>query len=326
LVSTLHLNDEGDEDAVFLVLSNLTRSIVVDNEVMFTNWDNTIWNNSNYTFRAQTKTNSTDWWIDIYDAWGDYVNGTNGHTANGYIEWTWDLTDVWGNTRDSLESDPYFDSEVSFTDSTGAPTTRYMAILCIPWPDQGNWLIAYQDNFCPQGTPENGYMVTAMGGIQGWVMYRDLWAGILPLAYGTNGYTQADRDNDWLTLKIQLQQPEYRNFYYFGHGNSNIIGGDLDRYDTNVAVVGCQDLPHSKAHLNSSTVLSEVTSNMATGVHQYRFVWLDGCYTALGNWPGVFGINKATNDIGYSTNSVTNPNHFRPSAFVGWATAPGGDA
>jgi hypothetical protein len=325
LVSTIHLNDHGDDDATFLVLSNLTRSIVVDNQVTFTNWDDTIWNNTNYTFRAQTKTNSTDWSIDIYDYWGDYVNGAAGHTTNGQIEWTWDLKDVWDNTRDSLESDPYFNPEISFTDATGSPTARDAPVMLMSYPDKGGWEIAYQDTFYDEGTATYAYMVETMQGIRGEVMsYDDLWSDFTPIPFGTNGYTQQDRDNGWLEVKNLLKQPACRNFYYFGHGNSNSIGGDLSRYDTNGAVTGCDDLPHSQAHLYPSTVMSEVTSNLSTGVRQYRFVWLDGCNTALGRWPDAFGINKATNDIGYYTNSVTNPSHSRPSAFVGWATTPGG--
>jgi len=325
LVSTLHLNDEGDEDAVFLVLSNLTRSIVVANEVAFTGWEDTIWNNTNYTFRAQTKTNNTDWSIDIYDAWDYFVNGASGHTSNGQIECTWDLTDYWSYTHDSLENDPFFYALITFTDSARMTTTRYTPLFLMAYPDQGDWLISFQDPFYGVGTSGRDDMLGAGTGIRGWVMYRDLWADYSPTAYGTNGYTQADRDGDWFTVKTILQRPECRNYYYYGHGNSNIIGGDLDAYGTNGAVTGCQNLPHSNAHLTASTVKSEITHNLSIGVHQYRFVWLDGCNTALGGWPDAFGVGKRTNDLSYYRNITNNPSHFRSSAFVGWATKPGGD-
>ena len=324
LVSTLHLNDQTDDDAVFLVLSNLTRSIVVDNQVVFANWDDTIWNNTNYTFRVQTKNNTTDWSIDIYDAWDNYVNGASGNTTNGRVECTWDLTDIYGNTRDSLSSDPFFVPVITFTDSLGHPTSRYTPVTLIPYPDQGDWLISFQDPFYDVGTSGRDDMLGAMTGIRGWVMYRNLWADYIPTAYGTNGYTQADRDSDWFTVKTILQRPECRNYYYYGHGNSNSIGGDLNSYDTNGAITGCLGLPHSKAYLTASIVKSDVTYNLNTGVHQFRFVWLDGCNTALGGWPDAFGVGKGTNDLSYYSNSTNNPSHLRPSAFVGWATQPGG--
>ncbi len=56
----------------------------------------------------------------------------------------------------------------------------------------------------------------------------------------------------------------------------------------------------------------------------YRFVWLDGCSTAKGDWPEAFGVNKATYSLSYYTNATTNPSRRRPSAFVGWIAKVGG--
>ena len=333
LVSTLHLNDEVDDEAIFLVLSNRAQSITVDNQITFTNWDDTIWNNTNYTFRAQSKNPDTDWWIDIFDAWGNWVNGAAGHTTNGQIEWTWDLTDYDGNLRDSLENDPFFDPWITFNLATAngsaganSQASRPTPVTLVPYPVQGEWMISCQNEFYTSGSAGHDYMFEAMGAIQGWVDYRDVPTLFYPVVYGTNGTTQADRDDSWETLKLILARGgDFRNFYYFGHGNSNSIGGDLNDYDTNGVVVGCRDLPGSKAHLYSRTAHDEITHNLSTGVHQFRFVWLDGCNTALGNWPDfAFDVNKATNTLSYYTSTNTNPRHLRQSAFVGWATKPGG--
>ncbi|MDD5139533.1 MAG: hypothetical protein PHY43_04635 [Verrucomicrobiales bacterium] len=338
LVSTLKLNAEADDEATFLVLSNLTRSVVVDNQVTFTNWDDMAWNNTNYTFRAQTKNINTDWVIDIYDAWGLWINGNSGHTTDGQIEWTWDLRDYSGNLRDDLGNDPFFDPWITLDEAgaaaalggnepapAAAQTSRPMPVPVISYPSIGAWLISFQNTFYDAGTSSNEKMVDCMRAIQGWVEFRDVPTLLFPVAYGTNdNYTQAERDGDWLTVKSELARPDSRNFYYFGHGNSNSIGGDLNSYDTNGVITGSQYLPNSKAYLASSTVKSEVTFNNSTGVHHYRFVWLDGCNTALGNWPGAFGVNKGTNDLAYYNNGTNNPSHQRPSAFVGWATKPGG--
>ncbi len=67
-----------------------------------------------------------------------------------------------------------------------------------------------------------------------------------------------------------------------------------------------------------------LTFNRYSGSVPYRFVWLDGCSTANGNWPGAFGTDKAMYDIGHYTNGVTNPKHRRPSAFIGWNQIIGG--
>ena len=332
LVSKLHLYDQADNDAVFLTLSNLTRSIVVDNQVTFTNWDDMAWNNTNYTFKARTKNPDTDWTIDIYDAWGYWINGASGHTTNGYIQWTWNLRDSDGDLRNDLDSDPFFDPWVTFDESGGgngpapaaAQTTRAMPLAVMPYPSVGFWLISFMDNFYEAGTPSNTKMVDCMHAIQGWVDYRGIPVSYFPIAFGTNGYTQVDRDGDWATMKSVLSHRDYRNFYYFGHGNSNSLGGDFNTHDTNGVVTGAGEFPGSKAHLWSSVVRRDVTFNHNSGVHHYRFVWLDGCNTALGGWPAAFGVNATTNDYAYYTNNANNPSHKRPSAFVGWATTVGG--
>ena len=71
LRSKIRMTDDISGDTPMLVTSNLTRSILVDNAVTFTNWDDLVWNNTHYTFRAQLKVSQADWWIDIYDAWGE---------------------------------------------------------------------------------------------------------------------------------------------------------------------------------------------------------------------------------------------------------------
>ena len=339
LVTTIQLDDLADDDAVFLVLSNLTRTITLDNQVTFTNWDTLVWNNSNYLFKAQTKNPDTDWAIDIYDAWGFWINGTSGHTFNGHIEWTWDLTDFNSNLRDNISFDPFFDPWITFNESgtssaagtngsaaAGAPTSRPTPVPILAYPDEGAWVIAFQNNFYPSGTSSHDKMVAAMSAIQGWVNYRDVTTQYHPLAYGTNNTTQEERNESWAILKNNLLAfPEFRNFYYFGHGSPNSMGGDMDYYDTNGLVVGSTSTAKSKARLTAPEVKSDVTFNKRIGEHHYRFVWLDGCNTAEGGWPDAFGVNKATNSLSYYNSSVTNPSRKRPSAFVGWATKPGGE-
>jgi len=147
-----------------LTLSNLVQTITIDNQVTFTNWDDLIWNNTNYTFKAQLKNQDTDWWIDIYDAWGEYVNGASGHTTNGLVDWTWDLMDYMGNLRDTLENDPFFDPYITFDATSSASagvggavaaaaqTTRQTPIAMHSYPALGSWIVTYLDTFYEPGT------------------------------------------------------------------------------------------------------------------------------------------------------------------------------
>jgi hypothetical protein len=327
LRSTLRLNDEIGDDTVYLVLSNLMRTIVVDNQVTFTNWDGLIMS-SNFTFNAQTKTNNTDWRIDIYDASDNYVNGGSGHTTNGQIQWMWDLTDTNGTPRDDLDGDPFFQSYITFATAAGPQTTRRTPPPQTEYPSVGNWLITFSDNhFNDAGTNYTGgqqYYTNGVYRIAEWIDYRSIPWTVYPIKFGTNSYTQTERNDSWSYLKATLFTPQSRNFYYHGHGSANDIGADIHTFDTNGFVTGGITLPGSKAFLRSQTVSNELVFNRYSGARPYRFVWLDGCSTANGNWPGAFGVDKVPYDLDHYTNSATNPKHRRPSVFVGWNQIVGG--
>jgi hypothetical protein len=129
--------------------------------------------------------------------------------------------------------------------------------------------------------------------------------------------------------------PDARNLYYFGHGWATGFGGDLNTYsnyittvngvtNTNSVVTGGTTLRDSKAFLLSQTVRDQITYNKYGGARPYRFVWLDGCSTANGDWPNAFGVSKTTNSLAWYQSSTNNPSHNRPSAFVGWNQTVGG--
>ena len=314
LISTLLLNNLVGEGSTYMLLSNLTATITVDNQVTFTNWDDFIWD-TNYTFRAQTKTLATDWWIDIYDYWGYYVNGGSGHTTNGQIEWTWDLLDESGYPRDSLDSDPQFLTLITFT-ADGQMTTRYTPHADLPYPDTGYWLITFQDTFYTGSDAQ--YYTNGISAIAGGPASRQIPVSVYPLKFGTNGYTQADRDDSYAVLKAYMFQPQTRNFFYFGHANAGRIGDDMHDYDASGKVTGGRNLPGSKAFITSQTISNRTHLQQALGRQTLSLCFLDGCHTADGGLPGAFGVNKATNDYSFYTNSVANPKNRRPSVFMGW--------
>lgn len=326
LVTTLRLNDVVGDGSVSLVLSNLTRTITVDNQVMFTNWDGLILS-SNFTYTAQTKNPDTDWYVDLYDASFNYVNGGSGHTYNGQISWTWDLTDTGGNPRDDLDGDPYFYAYVTFNTAAGAQITRRGPAPQTEYPSVGYWLITYSDRHILDAGPlyagGDQYYTNGVIAIAGGPSFRGIPNTLFPIKFGTN-YTQQERNDSWSYVKASLFDARYRNFYYHGHGGPNVIGADVHTFTTNGTVDGGITLSGSKAYLTSQSVSNELTFNRYSGARPYRFVWLDGCSTANGNWPGAFGVDKASYDLDHYTNSASNPKHRRPSAFVGWNQIVGG--
>jgi len=317
----LRLNDAVGDDAVYLVLTNQAKTIVVNNQITFTNWNETIQGDT-YTFDAQIANQNSDWSIDIYDAWDNYVNTGSGHTSNGHITWTWDITDYLGNSRDDFDSDPYFTTLTSFsTAGNGPTTTRYNPNSVKGYPNVGGWVISYQDRWFSDASgyssTDQANYITAMHEIQGGPALKldPNWA--LPIKCGTNVYSQADRNGSWATLASWLSSPDVRNWYYYGHGGPYSIGCDMHTLDTNGLVVGSAlTSSKSQSRLTTYAALKAIKSN------RYRFVFLDGCDTALGNWPGAFSVSKTTHDLSFYQND---PKHRRPSAFIGWGTEPGGE-
>jgi hypothetical protein len=314
LVTTLLLNDEIGDSSVFLVLSNLVRSIVVFNQVTFPDWNDFIQGDT-YTFNAQTANPNTDWWIDIYDAGENYVATGSGHTTNGQVSWTWDLYDWLGNNRDDFDSDPYFFSEITFSSlGDGPQITKPTRPLLKGYPDRGEWLVAFQDRrfsdapAYPADCQEK--YEEAMANTRGAPILVGDTAYSYPLKFGTNVYTQAERDQGWTNLLGWIGDLYIRNFYYHGHGNARTIGGDRHTLTTNGTVTGgTVTSSRSKSKLSSWEVAQKTKYN------RYRFVFLDGCSTAAGDWPNAFNISKTNHDISFYENHSKHP---RPSVFVGW--------
>ena len=70
LLTSVRQSDAVNDDTPWMTFSNAPQTIVINNLVAFTNWDDLIWDNANYYFNAQCSVGDVDWEIDIYD-----VNG-----------------------------------------------------------------------------------------------------------------------------------------------------------------------------------------------------------------------------------------------------------
>ena len=305
LVTTLWLNEAIGDDSIYLVLTNPARPIVVFNQVAFPDWNDFIQGDT-YTFNAQLANPDTDWWIDIYDWQGNYVNTGSGHTTNGLVSWTWDLCDWLGNNRDDFDSDPYFFATITFNSATNG---QLVTIPTRPapkgYPDRGEWLIAFQDRWYSDAP---GYPPDLQAKYERAI--QDIASGprligdtvwVYPIKFGTNVYTQAQREQSWSNLLVWIGDPYIRNFYYFGHGGATAIGADRHVLDTNGLVVhGAPSYRGSRSTMESWQVAQKTKYN------RYRFVFLDGCSTAAGNWPNAFNISKQTNDISFYENHPKN--------------------
>jgi hypothetical protein len=320
LVCTLQQNEAVGDDALYLVLSNQATTITVNNQITFTNWNDAIQADT-YAFDVNIANPNSDWWIDIYDANGDYVNTGSGHTSDGHIYWTWNLTDALGVSRSGFDSDPFFYSETTFsTAGSASATTRNNPVTGGGYPNVGQWVTSFMDRWFSDapGYPYDCQQTyeTAMNYVQGGPILKGDPAWQAPIKFGTNVYSQADRELSWYNLRTWLQSPWVRNWYYFGHGGGNTIGADRHTLDTNGLVTGS-----AWARKGSLSCLHSWQMATATRAFRYRFVFLDGCSTATGDWPNAFNISQTNHDLSFYQND---PKHRRPSAFVGWNKDIGG--
>lgn len=337
LLTTVRESDTLNDQTPYMVFSNAPTVIDIENSIMFTNWSELILSNS-YTFQAQSSVSNVNWEIDIYDVNNNLVNYQTGYSANGNISWTWNLTDTNGTSRLD-DSDPFFFPYITVTPSSSSPTqsggiqpnassgtSEWMPPLANQFPSEGDWLFSWLDNFYDDGTSNYAgadyYYTNAISQMEGGPTLWNIGFIPIPLKFG-RVYSQTNRDASWSTLQAWLESWNNRNLYYFGHGAPNAIGGDISTLDSSNNITGSKSLPGSKAYLTSKWVHDNVTDNSTWGPMPFRFVFLDGCDTANGGWPGAWGVPKQAETLSYYE-SAANTTHARPSAFVGWNVEIGG--
>jgi hypothetical protein len=338
LLTTVRQSDELSDQTPYMTFSNAPQTIVIGNTISFTNWNDLILSNS-YVMNAQSSVTNVDWEIDIYDVNGAFVNSQTGHSDDGNISWTWDLTDYNGNSRND-DGDPFFYPYLTITqdsgdamqsngvhpNGSGGNVTRPLGAAAEKFPSLGGWVVAYMDNFYSDGltnfdaSARTADMVSGINDIVGAAAEWNCPVQKFPIAYGRN-YTQADRDTSWSNLASWLYYPQTRNFYYFGHGSANDIGGDYNVVDSSNNITGGNFFPNSKACLTSKMINQNIAAN-PSGVRPYRFVFLDGCDTANGNFAPAFGIPKETDGASWFF-SESNAHNIRPCVFMGWNIAVG---
>jgi hypothetical protein len=326
LLTTVRQSDTLNDQTPYVVFSNAPQTIVIGNFVTYTNWSDLILSNT-YTFKAQSSTSNVDWEIDTYDVNDNFVNYQTGHSDDGNISWTWNLTDYNGTSRSDGDSDPFFYPYITIIASSGDPGGP-MPPIASQFPSKGAWFFAYMDKYYDDGTGNysgaDSYYLPAMSNMEGGPSSQQIAFWDYPIKFGRT-YSQADRDSSWQTLKTRyLQSWAVRNFYYFGHGSANSVGGDMNTVDSSNNITGSQNLHNSQAILTSQWVKDNVTHNWLYGAFPFRFVFLDGCNTATGGWPQAWGVPKQVEPFSYyqSTNNTTGG---RPSAFVGWDVTIGGN-
>jgi hypothetical protein len=325
LLTTVRQSDALNDQTPYMVFSNAPQAIVIGNSVAYTNWSQLILSNS-YTFDAQSSTPNVNWEIDIYDVYNNFVNSQTGYSADGNISWTWNLKDSTGASRQD-DNDPFFYPYISVTSASGDPG-GWTPPIAEQFPNSGSWLFAYLDNNYDDGTSNypgaDYYYTNGIHTMEGGPIEWNVGSYGYPIKYG-RVYSQTNRDASWQTLEeTYLQFWPIRNFYYFGHGSASAIGGDINTLDSSNNITGSTNLPGSHAYLTSQWVHDNITFNQQIGPMPYRFVFLDGCNTASGNWPWAWNVPAQVVGVDYYRSS-SNKTGARPNAFAGWDVEIGGN-
>jgi hypothetical protein len=112
LRSSINLNYIIGQWTQTVTVSNHPVQVLITNQITYTNWDDLIWNNTNFTFKAQSTEPRVNWRIKVYGASGRFMNEKTGFTTNGHIQWTWDLRDQSGQVHDDSDIDHVFFSNI----------------------------------------------------------------------------------------------------------------------------------------------------------------------------------------------------------------------
>ena len=181
-----------------------------------------------------------------------------------------------------------------------------------PWNGVRGWVMAYMPIFGTDQTPSTEKLGELMRTAATAVLNKYGTEGILNGEYTeSGGYASAmalSTASDWRTLATLLRDTSSRNFYYFGHAGKALIGSKKN------PIYFDQDMLQNVILQNPANPLS--TNHFPQ--HPYRFVFLDGCQTAAGTLPVLFGIPKMV-----VTNEVWNAAGLAPRSFLGWQSYTG---
>jgi len=256
--------------------------------------------------------------IDLYDgdmgAWRHSFAGPI--NANGYCSWNaseegflyyfpanQDLTTVVY----TIFPEPYTPSAsddvvradgVRALASTATTTTKNFKKTVVreaPWSNANQGSVAYMDIYSTATSGNAGgeealsNMITTVHDVMN--QFHPI-GGSTILVDGSS--TQAN------AFESKLQVFSVRDLYYFGHASDSTLG-------TNVKTT-IDDVQNFLGNSPSDVL-------RYANYHPYRFVFLDGCNTANGNWPQTFGIPKKK---GMKSSEFTTTRAMRARAFMGW--------
>ncbi len=182
------------------------------------------------------------------------------------------------------------------------------------WTPNNNWVVAYGlfNGQSGESSQNDIYMITGgpsgeYGGALGTLDQYGLIGGVSPGNSAINGtvFTVSDQTSRTNLLSyLASASPRYENFYFFGHGqclshrsyNGFILTKDQIAFALrNVPL----SYPNPKRGYDVTTLPSMSPPTVSPDIqrvalHPYRFVFIDACDTAAGNFCEAFGVPAMT--------------------------------
>jgi hypothetical protein len=251
------------------------------------------------------------WLLEIYDDQNDYVGYAEGPIdSNGYFAWpdtpgpfSLNNTDTNGNQNPSTYYTMQYTTDAAHPISATRPynnLTRRVTIE-VGWNIQPtSATVVYQDLFGdlhPIGQQQELELMQSIWVQENYYHWEELGSPQWPTEIAAVG--------GWANVATNpgLDDNRCRDFFWLGHGCETSLGsGGLGG-----TAIRSKDIGSGLRN----NIISPLTG---PNYHPYRFVFLDGCNTANGNWPQAFGIPKQT---GMTMNDFLKRG-VRPRAFLGW--------
>lgn len=269
--------------------------------------------------RPQTVYTNGTWTMDIYDDQTNLFASLSGAVdANGYCldpntAQPGISVSIVDTNGDQLPS-AYYTVEVTASSSeaqkNGPAAARAGSSSAAPirvwterlWTGNGKWAVDYM--------PIYGQNISASADLLEMMSFS---VNVIEGVYGIENYPVIDASHtssgsepfqlrytsDWGQLRSNLSDSRTRNFFYFGHGASDLIGNGASYLTSSNLQSLLQNAPDPLYGANQ---------------HPYRFVFLDGCETGKGDMCTAFGIPKTT----ISKNEWDAKYYLPARAFVGW--------
>ncbi|MBF8297249.1 MAG: hypothetical protein HW389_3794 [Bacteroidetes bacterium] len=269
---------------------------------------------------AETDTFPSSWTVFVQDANNQIIRTFSGSTSDGRILTQWDGND---NSGTPVPEDAAYRIVLAQGNPIAPYTFVQMAASPPPTPSQADTVVWKERSWSSGqiilarqryksvlvGSTFNAALATMLNGVAMLIEGATAEVGVGREVYQSSAIV-CDNNNSYPALLTALSQSEVRDFYYHGHSNGKSIW-----FSEFTPTVG---LKHNEIATSLLNLFSPASASDPRVIFEFRkpfrFVFVDGCQSANGEFPEAFGIPKTK----FSRTFIEANKKRR--AFMGWAT------